>query len=123
MLKAGSKRRRTKRQIEADEAEELAKENEYRSKVARLEMIEQQLRATEEQARVNRQAADLVSDMINAGVIQQESENTFVVANNNQEQRFDVAQQPDQGWDQLWLLKDSVLFEYELGSGCPQLGS
>ena len=96
MLKAGSKRRRTKRQIEADEAEELAKENEYRSKVARLEMIEQQLQATEEQARVNRQAADLVSDMINAGVIQQESENTFVVANNNQEQRFDVAQQADQ---------------------------
>ena len=41
MLKAGSKRRRTKRQIEADEAEELAKENEYHSKVARLEMIEQ----------------------------------------------------------------------------------
>ena len=40
MLMAGSKRRRTKRQIEADEAEELAKENEYRSKVARLEMVE-----------------------------------------------------------------------------------
>ena len=59
-------------------------------------MIELQLQATEEQARVNRQAADLVYDMINAGVIQQESENTFVVANINQEQRFDVAQQPDQ---------------------------
>ena len=96
MLKAGSKRRRTKRQIEADNEAEVAKENEYRSKVARLEMVEQQLLATEEQARVNRQAADLVSDMINAGVIQQESENTFVVANINQEQRFDVAQQPDQ---------------------------
>ena len=97
MLKAGSKRRRTKREIEEDKQEELDKENEYRSKVARLEMIELQLQASEEQVRVNRQAADLVSDMINAGVIQQESENTFVVANNNQEQRFDVAQQPDQG--------------------------
>ena len=97
MLKAGSKRRRTKREIEEDKQEELDKENEYRSKVARLEMIELQLQASEEQVRVNRQAADLVSDMINAGVIQQESENTFVVANNNQEQRFDMAQQPDQG--------------------------
>ena len=96
MLKAGSKRRRTKREIEEDKQEELDKENEYRSKVARLEMIELQLQASEEQVRVNRQAADLVSDMINAGVIQQESENTFVVANNNQEQRFDVAQQADQ---------------------------
>ena len=97
MLKAGSKRRRTKREIEEAKQEELDKENEYRSKVARLEMIELQLQASEEQVRVNRQAADLVSDMINAGVIQQESENTFVAANNNQEQRFDVAQQPDQG--------------------------
>ena len=97
MLKAGSKRRRTKREIEEDKQEELDKENEYRSKVARLEMIELQLQASEEQVRVNRQAADLVSDMINAGVIQQESENTFVVANIDQEQRFDVAQQPDQG--------------------------
>ena len=96
MLKAGSKRRRTKREIEEDKQEELDKENEYRSKVARLEMIELQLQASEEQVRVNRQAADLVSDMINAGVIQQESENTFVLANNNQEQRFDVAQQADQ---------------------------
>ena len=46
-------------------------------------MVEQELLATQEQARVNRQAADLVSDMINAGVIQQEDQNTFVVANRN----------------------------------------
>jgi len=59
-------------------------------------MVEQELLATQEQARVNRQAADLVSDMINAGVIQQENESTFVVANRNQAQRFDVAQQADQ---------------------------
>ena len=70
MLKAGSKRRRTKREIEEAKQEELDKENEYRSKVARLEMVELQLQASEEQVRVNRQAADLVSDMINSGVIQ-----------------------------------------------------
>ena len=97
MLKAGSKRRRTKRQIEADEAAELAKENEYRSKMARLDMVEQQLVAAEDQARINRQAASLVSDMINAGVIKQEDENTFVVANQDQEQRFEAVPQPDQG--------------------------
>ena len=96
MLKAGSKRRRTKRQIEADNKEELAKENEYRSKVARLEMIEQQLQATEEKARNNRQAADLVSDMINAGVIQQEDENSFVVAHGGSKTKFEVESQPNQ---------------------------
>ena len=56
MMKAGSKRRRTKRQIEEGKQEELAKENEYRSKMARLDMVEQELLATQEQARVNRQA-------------------------------------------------------------------
>ena len=96
MMKAGSKRRRTKRQIEEEKQEELAKENEYRSKMARLDMVELELQSAQDQVRVNRQAANLVSDMINAGVIQQEDENTFVFANNNQEQRFDVAQQPDQ---------------------------
>ena len=64
--------------------------------MARFDMVEQELLATQEQARVNRQAADLVSDMINAGVIQQENESTFVVTNSNQAQRFDVAQQADQ---------------------------
>ena len=45
MMKAGSKRRRTKRQIEEEKQEELAKENEYRSKIARLDMVEQELSA------------------------------------------------------------------------------
>jgi len=40
MLKANSKRRRTKREIEEEKAEELEKENEYRSKMARLDMVE-----------------------------------------------------------------------------------
>ena len=44
-MKAGSKRRRTKRQIEEEKQEEFAKENEYRSKIARLEMVEQELSA------------------------------------------------------------------------------
>ena len=47
MLKANSKRRRTKREIEEEKAEELEKENEYRSKMARLDMVEQQLIAAE----------------------------------------------------------------------------
>ena len=47
MLKTGSKRRRTKREIEEEKTEELAKENEYRSKIARLDMVEQQLTAAE----------------------------------------------------------------------------
>ena len=53
--------------------------------------------------------------MINAGVIKQEDENTFVVANQDQEQRFEAVPQPDQGWEELWYVKDSILFDIEIG--------
>ena len=69
MLKTKSKRRRTRREIEEEKEEELRKDNEYRSKMARLDMVELQLAAAEQQAQSNKQAANLVSDMINAGVI------------------------------------------------------
>jgi len=57
MLKAGSKRRRTKREIEEEEQEKLAKENEYRTKMARLDMVEQELLAAQQEAEQNQQAA------------------------------------------------------------------
>ena len=75
---------------------ELDKENEYRSKMARLDMVELQLAAAEERAQTNSQAANLVSDMINAGVIQQEDENSFVVAHGGSKTKFEVESQPNQ---------------------------
>ena len=47
MLKTGSKRRRNRREIEEAKQSELDKENEYRSKMARLDMVELQLAAAE----------------------------------------------------------------------------
>ena len=47
MLKVGSKRRRTKREIEEENQKQLEKENEYRTKMARLDMVEQQLLAAQ----------------------------------------------------------------------------
>ena len=47
MLKTKSKRRRTRREIEEAKQSELVKENEYRSKMARLDMVELQLAAAE----------------------------------------------------------------------------
>ena len=110
MLKTESKKRRTRREIEEAKQSELEKDNEYRSKMARLDMIElqlaaaeehaemrrQQLASAEEQAQTNRQAANLVSDMINAGVIQQEDENSFVVAHGGSKTKFEVESQPNQ---------------------------
>ena len=50
MLKVGSKRRRTKKEIEEENERQLEKENEYRTKMARLEMIEQELLASQQEA-------------------------------------------------------------------------
>ena len=54
MLKSENKRRRTRREIEEAKQSELEKDNEYRSKMARLDMIEMQLAAAEEQAEMRR---------------------------------------------------------------------
>ena len=54
MLKSKNKRRRTRREIEEPKQFELKKDNEYRSKMARLDMIEIQLAAAEEQAEMRR---------------------------------------------------------------------
>ena len=47
MLKVGSKRRRTKREIEEENQKQLEKENEYRTKMARLDMVGQELLAAQ----------------------------------------------------------------------------
>ena len=54
MFKSENKRRRTRREIEEAKQSELEKDNEYRSKMARLDMIEMQLAAAEEQAEMRR---------------------------------------------------------------------
>ena len=54
MLKSENKHRRTRREIEEAKQSELDKDNEYRSKIARLDMIEMQLAAAEEQAEIGK---------------------------------------------------------------------
>ena len=70
MLKSESKRRRTKKEIEEQKQSELERENEIRTKLARLEQVEAELQVANEQAQINKKAAVLVSYMINSGVVQ-----------------------------------------------------
>ena len=64
MLKIGSKRRRTKAELKQAAQEELAKENEIRSKFARLSQVEAELEHTQQRADINKGAAILMSDLI-----------------------------------------------------------
>ena len=88
MLKVGSKRRRTKFEKAQDDYEALQKENEVRTKLARLAQVEMELERANQAAIDNKNAAVLLSDLVVAGVIKEESENTFVVNGQNGEQRF-----------------------------------
>ena len=93
MLKASSKRRRTKAEVKADRKDELDRENEIRTKFARLEQVEMQLAHTEHQANVNKVAAVLMGDLVNAGVAKQTDQSSFVVQGREGELNFDYAAQ------------------------------
>ena len=106
MLKAGSKRRRTKAEINDSQAADLEKENAVRAKMARLDEVERQLAAHEaaledaqsqlqqnqEQLQLNEGAAVLINDLMKAGIVRQESDHAFVANNAEGERRFDYDQ-------------------------------
>ena len=94
MLKAGSKRRRTKAQIIDDEQSKLAEENMIRAKMARLDEVEHQLAQQEQQVGEisNHAAAVILNDLMKAKVVHRESDNVFVAQNAEGERRFDYDQ-------------------------------
>ena len=92
MLKAGSKRRRTKQEIEDQEKAKLDQENEVRSKFARLEQLEQQMAQVQQQADDNHGAAVLMGDLVNAGIIKQKAANSYVVHGHNGELNFEYVE-------------------------------
>ena len=94
MLKVGSKRRRTRKQIEKDEEAKLAEENANRA--ARVQQVENELEQTQQaalelqqQAAVNKDASILLSDLVNAGVVKQKGPSSFVVQGAQGELNFD----------------------------------
>ena len=89
MLKVGSKRRRTKQEVKDDDQVKLDRENEIRTKFAQLDQLQQQMEQMQQQASENRAAAVLMSDLVNAGVVKQKAENSFVVQGPDGELNFD----------------------------------
>ena len=93
MLKTESKRRRTKQQIEEAKTSELDRENDMRTKMARLDQLQSEKEQAELAANNNLGAAKLMSDLINAGVVKQVSDSEFVAKGVNGEQSFDFGLQ------------------------------
>ena len=69
MLKTGSKRSRTKTQIEEEKLTELQKENAIRTKLAMVDQLQAEKEQAQMLAQNNRDAAVLMSDLINAKIV------------------------------------------------------
>ena len=94
LLKAGSKRRRTKAEIIDAEQLKLEEENMIRAKLARLDEVELMLAASEKQVgdMPNHAAAMVLNDLLKAKVVHRESDSVFVAQNAEGERRFDYEQ-------------------------------
>ena len=92
MMKHGSKRKRTKKQIKDDEEAKLEEENANRARAAKIEELEYQLQLTQQQADNNKGAAVLMHDLVNANVIKMKAENSYVVQGRAGELNFDYVE-------------------------------
>ena len=90
MLKAGSKRRRTKVEIEEEEKAKVAKELEMAAQLAKVSILEQQNKELSEKANQGSAASMLMSQLIEAGLMKQEAENTFTIHGSHGDKSFNI---------------------------------
>ena len=92
MLKVGSKRRRTKAQVKADKETFATKEQQDALAVVELAQLRARVQGLEHEAIQGKAASDLLSQMINAGHVEQDSEKTIIVHAKSGPHRFGVAE-------------------------------
>ena len=83
MLKIGTKRRRTVAQIEADKEEAMFKEQDQAAKLVELAELRARIDHAEQTAQNNKAAAELMSQMINAVHIKQDTGNSIILNSQN----------------------------------------
>lgn len=70
MLKAGIKRRRTTRQIDDEKAEAIIRQREIDEKLAKIDKIQEQLKAAQEEAAQHKAATEILTQMHQRGEVQ-----------------------------------------------------
>ena len=88
MLKISSKRRRTLAQIKADKDAKAKQEAETAAKLAQFDAMSQRLSELESDNKVGNDAASLMNQFINAGLVRQEPDESWVVANDGSASKF-----------------------------------
>ena len=79
MLKTSSKRRRTMAQIKAEKEAAAQKEAEIEAKLAMVEQLQHQVQALQQENETGKAASNLMSQMINSGVVEHGPDNEFTV--------------------------------------------
>ena len=96
MLKSGIKRRRTQRQITDEKAEEALRQMAIEEKLAKLEKIQDELKAAQEEASQGKAATNILTQMIETGQAQMDENGNVQVVPQiiNQSEMDQSSQQP-----------------------------
>ena len=81
MLKISSKRRRTLAEIKADKQAKEQREQDTQAKLAQFDAMQQRLGEMEAEMQTGQVAASLMSQFVNAGLVRQDEDQSWVVAN------------------------------------------
>ena len=88
MLQTGSKRKRTKQQIEDEKQANFIKEQQIAAKLDNYEILQQKVQMMEQEAQSGKLAANLMTQLIHAGLIEQSAEDEFTVHGSQGDQQF-----------------------------------
>ena len=88
MLKVGTKRRRTVKQIRAEKEAQAEKDRILNEKLAMFDRMQEEVEQLKQQDRDREAASILLSKMINAGLVQQKDNNSILVNSQNGQQEI-----------------------------------
>ena len=95
LLKAGSKRRRTKQQIEDEKAAEMLEEQRSKAKLMEYNTLQAQVKAMESEKSHGDAAIDLLKQFVATGFVVQDEEGKFVVPGISGERKFKPFEDPE----------------------------
>ena len=93
MLKAGSKRRRTKAEIQADRDTEIVKRQNIQDRLDTIPLYVERVSILERENEESKAATNLLQQFIDAGLVQQTGDNAFVVHGSHGDREFKAGQQ------------------------------
>ena len=82
LMKVGTKRKRTKKEIAEDKQEEIAKEVEATANIAELSRLKEKVRKLESESKKGKQATSIVNQMVGAGMVIQDGEDSIILNGN-----------------------------------------